>query len=255
MAVNLLILYLTAVTLKDKAGFSRLFLSALTGTAFAFLLPFITAFVFLYKVAAAAAMTAIFKHKSLKAYFMRLAVFVAYSFFLGGIISGLFNLNSGEINGAVTYNSGRVVWLTAAGCAIFFAVIRKLYLTLKQKNTRGFYYKASLSLGSFCEETVAYYDSGNRLYDPVDKTPVAVVARDLGERIIQSQNPETYDIEINTVGGKNTLKAFKCDKMVIYSQEQRNIIETITVAIADGGFKNFKILLHNDSLSNLKSDN
>jgi stage II sporulation protein GA (sporulation sigma-E factor processing peptidase) len=245
MAVNLLILYLTSITLREKADVKRLILSAFIGTAFAFLLPFIKFFSLGYKAAAAFLMTAVFKNKSVKAYLLRTLVFVGYSFFFGGVISGLFNIKSGGIAGAAVYDDG-IISFTLFGGLIFFILIRKLYLIGRERSERRYYRRTKLLFGGFCRELTGYYDSGNKLYDTNDNTPAAILSADIGELIIAAESPEVFDLEVSTVGGKSALKAFKIDKFWIYSEKGANIIENMTVAIADGAFKNFQVLLHSE---------
>ncbi|MDR2091447.1 MAG: sigma-E processing peptidase SpoIIGA [Clostridiales bacterium] len=244
-ALNLLILYLTLATLREKIDAKRLFLSALIGTAFAFLLPFVKYFSILYKAAAAFLMTAVFKNKTFKAYLLRTVVFIAYSFFLGGVISGLFNLKSEGIAGAAVYN-GDAVSLTVLGASVFFVLIRKLFLLGRERRRARYYYKTKLVLKGFCRELTGYYDSGNKLYDANDHTPAVILSAEIGEEIVAAESPEIFGLEVGTVGGKKTLKAFKVDKFWIYSEKGVNIIDNMTAAIADGSFKNFTVLLHSE---------
>jgi sigma-E processing peptidase SpoIIGA len=247
MAVNSLVLYLTLITLREKIDAKRLFLSAFIGTLFAFFLPFIEFFPIGYKAAAALLMTAVFKNANFKAYALRTLIFVGYSFFLGGVISGLFNLKSEGVAGAAVYGGGGIVSFTLLGGLIFFILIRKLYLIRREKRRTRYYRRTKLVLGGFCRELTGYYDSGNRLYDPNDDTPAAVLSADIGKLIIDAENPTVFELEINTVGGRSALKAFKVEKFWIYSEKGMNIIENMTVAVADKTFDNFKILLHSDT--------
>jgi hypothetical protein len=224
-----------------------MFLSAAIGTAFAFFLPFIKVLTLLYKAAAALCMLSVFKNKNKKTYFLRIAVFVGYSFFLGGIISGLFNLKSGAIAGAITYDDD-IFFFTLIGCLIFFLIIRKLYLTVMENKRKRYYYKIKLKVGDYLEEITGYYDSGNKLYDVNDNTPAVILSKDIAEKIIKVQKLEFFELAINTVSGKNKLKAFKIDRLWIYSEKDVNIIDNITAAVADGSFGGFKILLHNEML-------
>ena len=245
MSVDLLLLYLTAVTLREKAGALRLILSAFIGTASAFFLPFIPEGLLIpYKCAAAILMTAVFKNKSLKAYLSRLAVFVGYSFFLGGIIFGLFNLRAGVFAGSAALG-GHVFTATLLGCILLFLLARKLYTERKKKKNELCRYKTMLFVGVVEEELLGYHDTGNKLFDK-DRMPVAILSRDVGRRIAETANIELMSINIDTVGGKNTLCAFKIDRLMIYSGKRVNIFENSTVAIADKSFNGFKILLHEE---------
>ncbi|MDR2046509.1 MAG: sigma-E processing peptidase SpoIIGA [Clostridiales bacterium] len=248
MGINMLVLYLALTTLRERISVKRLFLSALIGTAAAFLLPFVKYFTVAYKASAALLMTAVFKNKSIGAYVWRAAVFAGYSFFLGGVIGGLFNLQSGAIAGASVYggSAGAVIPFVLGGGAVFFLLVRRLFISARERRRKRFYYRTKLVIGGFCEELTGYYDSGNKLYDTSDNTPAAIISADVAERIIAAQNPSAYTLEINTVGGRCSLKAFKVDKLWIYFGENANIIENMTVAVADKEFKNFKILLHSE---------
>jgi sigma-E processing peptidase SpoIIGA len=247
MSINALILYLTLVTLKEKISVKRILLSALIGTALAFFLPFIHHFVFVYKASAAFLMLLVLKNKSLKGYLLRLIVFVGYSFFLGGMITGLLNMKTDTISGAAVYGSDilPIIFLGSAG---FFLLIRKLYLVRKEARKKTFYYRTRLVMGGYSEELTGYYDSGNKLYDTRDNTPVAILCPDIAEKLMQSEKPDIFALEINTVAGTNSLKAFKTDKFLIYSEKGVNIIENMTIAVADRSFKNFSVLLHNEMI-------
>ncbi|MDR3293950.1 MAG: sigma-E processing peptidase SpoIIGA [Clostridiales bacterium] len=244
MAVNLLVLYLAIVTLKETLSWKRIFLSAVIGTGFAFGLPFVGHFVFFYKCAAALVMNAVFRNKSVRAYLLRLAVFVAYSFFLGGIVGGLFHLRTDGVSGALVYDN-RIVSTTLLGAVILFFVVRKLYLVRSEKKKKANFYRVCLTAGGFSGEFTAYYDSGNKLYD-TDGKPVAVVGKTAAERIFLTHTPQFYMIEVKTVGGKSNLKAFKTDEFVIYLPNGVNKIENITAAVSEQSFKGFEILLHHD---------
>jgi sigma-E processing peptidase SpoIIGA len=242
MAVNLLVLYLAQATLREALSWKRIFLSAVIGTGFAFGLPFVGHFVFFYKCAAALVMNAVFLNKSLRAYLLRLVVFVAYSFFLGGIVGGLFHLRTDGVSGALIYDN-RIVSTTLLGAVILFFVVRKLYLVRSEKKKKANLYSVRLTVGGFSGEFTAYYDSGNKLYDS-DRKPVVVIDKTAAERIFLTHAPELCTIEVKTVGGKSRLKTFKTDEFVIYLPNGVNKIENITVAVSAQSFKGFEILLH-----------
>lgn len=247
MAVNLVLIYATFLTLRRKFEKIRAFSAAAAGTAFAVVMPlFELKALFLAKIVLVLVMTAVMmKHKDVKSYLKCLAFFLLYTFLTGGICVAILGANENFI--ALKNPNGytpAVVALAAAAC-LFIAKKVVGYITLARREKK---YTADVKLvvGGEQVECKGYWDSGNRLFYK-GILPVVVSGADFVKKIPNLDKAEKVDgIKLSTVTGTRTISGFIADKLLVCEDGGEREFDNVIIGIGERDFKGFSLLLNCD---------
>lgn len=213
LAINTVLLYATALTLKTKASFWRILLAAAVGTVFAIALPLFAlppVLLALTKVLLAPLIAFLaFGCPSVPKLVGSTLLFVAYTFLLGGsIIAFLYiGMNLTLEKAAVYYSASLPVGLYIGGIAFFAFVAAKIYKLLKNsKRMRQSLTNVTVYFDDKAYRLLGLIDSGNTLFNmekPVcfvtDKKLSAAVKRKIAENILVGR--ETIKGDFVTVAG------------------------------------------------------
>ncbi len=94
----------------------------------------------------------------------------------------------------------------------------------------------------------AFVDSGNSLREPISGSPVVLLDSKGASRMDLSiaKYPQRYGvIPFKAVGAPNgTLMGFRCDRLIFDNKSKENVY----VALFDGDFEDFDVLMHKDFL-------
>lgn len=168
------------------------------------------------------------KFKSFKAYFKISAVFLAFTFVLGGALIAVFSL--AEIS--FTADGGYVLSSVPIGIPIFAALMliiaaRKIAARLKKSDKAAV--NCKIYFGGKCVELSGFFDSGNkvsRFGQPVSVIPLTAAKKIIDESGIK----ET--VKIHTVAGSKKLKIFTADKIEIDDGEKVNTVSKVIIGIS-----------------------
>ena len=238
IADNLLIDYLllkeSALFLKIKAKRYTVFLSALTGTAFAVLFPVLgmpklTGFIL--KIACAALMCFIAaKHRSFADYFRYFNVFLLSTFILGGAVIGvlyLFGINYSEN----AYYQAKVF---PVGISVFFSYLVFLGVKATAKRiaesaiTVCSLFDCEISVRSRSFKLKAFYDSGNFLIDGKSGLPIVLVEKRAFEKMTKAVEPKKHgEIIVNSAGSRFSLPTYKIDFVKIKIKDETHAKDAV----------------------------
>lgn len=240
--INYLILSLTKKFSKKNSKSIRLFLGALLGSSYVllfFLLPYkiihelftklILSFLIIYMA---------FMPKTLKEFLRILAIFYLISFSLGGTILAILYMTKYNL-----YN----FWIGIL-IAVLLLYTNWDYIIKKAKEEKTAY-NLKVELFEKQAEIKGLLDTGNRLYDPLSKSPVIVIdvsaIKDLIpenlESVIEEKNLDLYKvfevlkeekwkskirlIPYTSVGqSRGMMLGFKPDKVLIEGKEIKDVI-------------------------------
>ena len=234
LTIDLLILWLTLRTLRERVPRLRLVLSAALGTAGACVMPLASLpppALFACKIALSVAMILLVRGK--RKFLLYILCFYGYTFALGGAAVGLFYLlrtEFGVSDGALRYELEVPIGLILAAVALTALAATRLVRTVRRIREReGYYRQVRLFLGECSAEATGYVDSGNLLShrgSPVILADVPTVLRlfgiaDFSE--LDCHKIRFESIEINTVNGKRSIPVFRLDRLLSGESEYRNL--------------------------------
>ncbi len=247
MAVNMLLIYATAITLRRKFSTLRAVVASAAGTAFAVLMPLweIKA-LFIAKIVLALIMSAVMlKHKDAKSYVKCLTFFLLYTFLTGGICVALLGANDSFI--ALRNPDGYTPAIVAVSAFICLFAAKKLvgYVTLARREKK---YIADVKLVICGETTVCkgYWDSGNRLFYK-GILPVVVSGAGFARTLPNLDKAEKVEgIKLSTVAGNKTIKGFIADKLYVSEDGVEKEFDNVVIGVGENDFKGFSLLLNCD---------
>lgn len=258
--IDLIVLAAAFKTLKLKTKTVYLILSAALGTAFAVIVPIVklnTVIEFISKVLISLLMVFIpFSGKNVKKFLMAYALFVFYTFLLGGMIIGVFFFTKTDFSAASSINYVGDIPVSLIICSpflLFYFVDKVVKYIYRRKNVFPFTRKISVYYNDRKTDAVGFIDTGNRLYDKITGGPVIVCDKSFALKILADglfeKNTKCRYMEVSTVNGVNKIMLLNIPKLLIYNADELNIIENITLGISAQGFKNggeYQVLLHPD---------
>ena len=247
MAVNLLLLYVTSVTLRQKFPRIRSVISAAVGTAFAVIMPLVEIkALFLAKIMLGLIMPAIVTgRKSVKTYGKFLAFFMLYTCLAGGICVALLGANDGFV--VITDPNGYAPAVAAVAAMICVIVAKKIvgYVTLARREKK---YTADvrLEVAGKSVNCKGYWDSGNRLFYK-GIYPVVLSGADFAGSIPNLEKAQKIDaIKLSTVTGSKSIRGFIADKLFICDESGEKEFDNVIIGIGENDFKGFSLLLNCD---------
>lgn len=180
----------------------------------------------------------IFGKCDIYAFLKRLFVFYAVCIFTSGICTfASFGVKDLMViySGAVFFPADDLVFFIALISA--FCLMKVLKYFLKKPKL---YYKIILKSGIKSIPAVAYYDTGNRLTDPVSGLPVIIISSEIADKL---ENNSYITLMCNTVSDNYTIRAIHIDE--IYFCDENRAITNILAGILLKNDKDFDVLLHN----------
>lgn len=247
MAVNVLLIYATALTLRRKFSPVRAFAAATLGTIFAVVMPLweIKA-LFVAKIVLALFMSAIMlRHNDAKSFAKCLAFFLLYTFLAGGICVAILGANDGFVTLRNPNGYTPAVVAVAAAITLFAAKKIVAYVTLAKREKK---YTADVKVvvAGECVACKGYWDSGNRLYYK-GTVPVVVSCAGFSDKIRNIDKAEKVDgIRLSTVAGSKTISGFIADKLFVDEDGKQKEYDNVIIGLGDCEFKGFSLLLNCD---------
>lgn len=259
--MNYIILFATGTILKIPLKIIRTFISSTIGSIYAVLsyvspveiysntiLKMILSFSMVYIA---------FNSKSIKLFIKQLIIFYLTSFTFGGVAFALLYFISPQnilMEQGVLIGTYPIKIILVAGI-VGFIIITTAFKNIKGKLSRkDMYCNIKIIMNSKSVYTKAIIDTGNFLKEPITKTPVIVVEKEILkdvvpeyilenlEKIINGKNIELNEyiskirlIPFTSLGKENgVLLGLKSDKVVVETEEKYVDINNIIIGIYNG---------------------
>ena len=263
--MNTIILYATAIILKQKVKIIRLIISAVIGSIYSILMyitklniysSIISKFILSVVMAYVA-----FKPNDVKKIFKQIIIFYLTSFVFGGVALNLIyflrpeniNIKNGLFTGEYVL---KVIML---GAIMAFVIIKISIKIIKTKfNAKDMYCYIKLKINEKQIETKAMIDTGNLVKEPITNTPVVIVEESLLEGIIPKEIlknlenilrgnlenlpqdiqdkylPRLRCIPFSSLGKENgMLVGIKISEIVVKSEDEEKKTSNIIIGIYD----------------------
>ncbi len=271
LVINTLILLCTKATMKLRAKFYRIFLSALLGTAFAVCYPLLglsNVALFPMKIALGVIMVLILApYNSVKDFIFSFMFFLIYTLVLGGACiatlllfgTSIEKLASGGYDIAVPV--GVILLIVAFYVSVIIAMARFLS---ERRDMAPFIREVELRLGKRVLKFNAFIDSGNKLTDRKSGLPVIILSVNLLSKYFSKQELEdlllfsckntssifkgVHTISYSTISGEDKkMIVFEADSICIKDKEQEYITNKFMVGVT---YKTFSGAIGYDMLLN-----
>ena len=238
IAIDLLIGYITLLSLRRRIVWWKLLISAILGSIYALFSPLMQ---FngdiVVKIVVALIMCLIMVNPmSFKKYLALSGVFLGYSFAFGGLITGLMNMwqpleevLSSPNNINVGLGATLFLLILIMSRIIVNLVIKK---NVKESNVK----KVIISTNRKIIKEKAYYDSGNTMYYR-GIYPIIVI-----DESLMNDSKAVGSIEIGTLAGLLKKDVYKISKIMIENRQYDGVY-CIFNQLTNG----YKVLLHNDT--------
>lgn len=288
--LNLLIdaatLHTTAWSQKLQAKTWRIWAAAVIGACYV-LMMFLPALSVLYTFIAKTIFSIVmimtaFGYSSLQQFLRNLGAFYLVNFIAAGAIIGLHYIfqSRGEVwNGMLYSRSGGITFQLKIGLifilvifflAVFFYKIIIKGLIRKEKMVQ-FTAKVQVWIGEHCVESVGLVDTGNRLYEPLTRTPVMIMEAGLwndvlpktwlnhigsahSNELLQLVDEEPFPwpdrlrfVPYKGIHGAAFLLALKPDRVVIMHEGKEILAQKVFVALKGGTLSSdasFQAIIH-----------
>lgn len=271
LVINTLILLCTKATMKLRAKFYRVFLSALIGTVFAVCSPLLglSNIVLLpMKIALAVVMILILApFKTMKDFFLSLVFFVLYTLLLGGACvatlllfgTSIEKLSAGGYDIAVPV--GVILLIVSLYVSVIIAIAR--YIS-ERRSISPFIREVELVVNKRVLKFNAFIDSGNKLVDRKSGLPVIILSVKLLEKYFEKEEIENlllnqgrmknsvfkgvHSISYSTISGEDKkMVVFEADSICIKNQQDEYITNKFMVGVT---FQTFNDTVKYDMLLN-----
>lgn len=242
-AINLLILYITLAACRKKISVARLILSACIGSFFSVLYPFIGSYNYAVKTLLGLAMVLIAaSYKNIKDLVRALIIFYLISFSLAGAVIMLSSYNVVHLT---DFNGKYQLFpfcVTVSAFIMLFVgkyIIKDIY---RKKIQESSIYSGVVKTEKGVVDINAFYDSGNRLYDPESRQPMVIISENLYEKLGEKSGEEVI---VKTVGGIRTLKTVSID-FGIYFPGQGNKMYRVKAGVSESLNGDYDLILHTE---------
>ena len=242
--IDYILLKATFALTKTNSSRGRLFFAAFLGSLFALFYPLIEGVGFiavLYKIVTGLLLIAIgAKSFSLRAYYINALIFFLFTFLVGGVIIGIFNIFNVKIEGEILI---ALIFIPVYFIIrIMSAIIKYFY---RKKSVFSFVFNVEIKNGKTLIKVNGFVDSGNTVYD--GEKPVIFCSKTLAKKLVGG-NPISTKIKklkVKTINGESQKTAFIIDEIKIYILDEPNIFKKVTVCVVDErAFDGYELLLH-----------
>jgi len=260
--MNYIILFATSIITKIKTRHLRLLSSSFIGSIYAVMLymnilKIITTNVILKCLLSIIMIYIAFNPKKIKIFLKELIIFYLTSFTFGGVtFSLIYFLNSENI----LIHNGILIGRNQIKIILLGGIIGFLIITYSFKNIKGKISKKNMlcnmkiSINKKYTNIKAIIDTGNFLKEPISKTPVIIVEKEILQKIIPNyilnnlNNIITGEIielgdyvskikfiPYNSLGKQNgMLIGIKADEVLVDYEEKNILVKDIIIGIYDG---------------------
>ncbi len=235
-----LLLCLTFKSNGKEPPKSRLIFSAIFGTVFAIVFPFLKfheLILFALKIVCVFAMVAIaYPFESYKDYLKKVLKFNLLTFAFGGMIFGFFSLIGLDYSFLYgTTDSAVPLGILITVAAVLYWAFEKLYYRLFQnKLIYPFICRCVIFSKGRKIQISAFIDSGNQLTDGEGES-VCIASSSLARKLFllgMIGGSPHGEMQISTASGKGEIKIYEIEEMLIYFEGKKNIINKVKIGVA-----------------------
>ena len=260
--MNFVIIYATAVIIKNEIKILRTFISSVIGSVYAVIvymniLKIITTNFFLKILLSVVMIYIAYNPKTLKMFFKELIIFYLTSFTFGGVAFALIYLINPK---KIIMENGILIGTYPIKIILFGGILGFIIITIAFKSIKARISKKDLlcnikiAINNKHKFIKAIVDTGNFLKDPISNIPVIVVEKDALygivpdnllnnlNNIINGQNIEDEEliskikiIPFTSLGKQNgMLIGIKADNILINMEEKNILVNKVIIGIYDG---------------------
>lgn len=230
--IDFTLLYCAKLVSKNRASVWRVAFAAAFGACFAVLFPLFRlkrALAIAIKLISGAIICAFAgKYAKVKAYLKMTAIFLSFTFVLGGALIAVFSLSGTSFDKGGGYLLSSVPIGVPMFCALMLIIAARKIANKLRKAGR---ITVSLRIfsGGKSVELSGFFDSGNKVYysgQPVSVIPITAALELVDESRINNT------VKIHTVAGSKKLKIFTADKIEIYEGEKTDTVKNAIIGIS-----------------------
>lgn len=230
--MDFVLLYCAKLVSKNPAHIARIAFGSAFGACFAVAFPLFNlngVWAVVVKIISGLIICLISgKFKSFKAYLKLSALFLAFTFVLGGALIAVFSLTGLDYSSG----SGYILSSVPIGIPLFFGLVliilsRKLSARLKKTSRQEVTCRIFLN-GEFVELN-GFFDSGNKVSHngvPVNVIPLTSAVKITDVTCIKDE------VKIHTVAGSKKLKIFTADKIEIHEGDKVSTVKKVLIGIS-----------------------
>lgn len=193
------------------------------------------------------------RFKGVRQYLASLAFFLALTFASGGALIALAyvtNLDSCAIKGTNCALTASPLWQIACGvggAALAYTAFRTVLSGRRRALIRGFCRRVALFEGAESAYLDGLVDTGNTLYDTRTLKPICIISPAVADRLYRtgviSYRGLRY-VRCATVSGEGKIAVFEIDRLVIYSGEERHIIDNAIMGVSPKELSGAEVIVH-----------
>lgn len=243
LVINALVLVLALRFCRWKTNGLAVFFASAIGTVYAVFLPLADFLgIFAFKILLSAVMVAIVTGGcSVKKYFAVYAVFIALTFALGGITTGLQNVFGFDSD----TNASLVPFFVGAGGLALVCGEKLLYKHIVLARRKNLYVsEIEIAANGKKIKCKAYFDSGNKLY--YHNKPTVIVDKSLALEFYKREEFDNIqnDTYVGTVAGQKKVKVFPLEYLSVEGTQDK--IYGVMAAVSNHIGGDYKVVLHCD---------
>lgn len=248
------------ITLKFKTKIINKLLFCFIGVISAIFLPFIqlTLFVIPYKILTAVFMVFVLrKYKKIKTFLCYLAMLFAYTFLLGGVLLGVFNMLNIDysMSNTLMYSFDLPISVVIIILMLTIYFIKRILLIIKSKlKTANYLYDIRIVCNKKELKAIGFLDTGNKV--SIDGKSVSIMSINLFLKLFSEVSIEDLMlgklnlnnfksgkyIDISGISRQVKCLSFEVDTLQIDKRELHNVI----MAVAMKNFESFDCILNNN---------
>lgn len=231
--IDYVLLYLSQLLAKKHVKKTSTLIASFIGAIISLVYPLVEKYFILsilLKICTGMLLVAVSaKFNGIKEYFSILALFFLLSISIGGALYGasiaLKVPNDSEIFTAITFVPVLVIG---------FAVKGIICGAKNKQELKNYYCVAEIFVKTTSVKATAFIDSGNKLKK--DGKPVVIVSKNLAKKLLSDCTAikSITTLEYSTIMGTSTMPTFIANKIEIYIEKDKHIIESIIVGINNG---------------------
>lgn len=242
--IDYMLMKATLVTAGITVIKRRLFVCAFLGAAFALLYPLLqinTYLLTIIKILFGFVLITVavpkISFKKLKVCF---ALFLLYTFLLGGAIAGISFII--DLNYSTEFFMSVIV---VVAYVVIKTVISAIKFISHKKRTDCFVAKVIIEKNGIVVDAEGFFDTGNGVYN--ETTPVIFCSKKIAERFLTNvyTMKEVKKIKIKTVCEESEKLFFKVDRITIYNKDVKNTFYNVGLAVLEKNFlSDYDLILH-----------
>lgn len=278
--IDLILIYLLKKVNKKQSSVLRMSLAAALGAISAVIIALypwmnqIFKFIIMYVFASIIMILLAFGKLSTSDIIKQWIVLNLITYFVGGLMNSIYYHTSLR---ALSINKGGLMYLLITVSLITIITLFVIWFLRLYQVHRPLIYDVELLLNDRKIRTKGLMDTGNCLYDPIHRSPVMVIEKNMMDNLLTDKIKEEMDkakkylngeisempwdyaddgfrfnfIPYRSVGKSGMLLTIRLDKVIIYTGYESICNEKVTVAICDNKLadkSDYHVILHKELL-------